>query len=206
MAKSIFAYLSGSIQKGSDDRRGSFWTVESIAVLRDRILPVECIILNPSERGDDLSDAVGTLGRDLCQVACSDVVVVDARERRGLGVGAEMYLAKARKIPVISIVPPNSHYHRHDVCVLGQDVREWVHPFIWGLSDVVVGDIAEAADAIVRVTTSNDVPIRDVGYCYDAIRHYLNVQLYRDGYMRELVAGNEEFRRRTDTLLHAQND
>lgn len=204
MAKIVFTYLSGSIRKGDGDHRESFWGEDSIVALRNRLLPLECVILNPSIRGDDLSDFMGAFGHDLFQVLSSDVVLVDARERRGLGVGAEMYFAKTRRIPVISIVPPNSHYHRKDFNLLGQDLTEWVHPFIWGLSDALVTDIADAADAITRITTESDVEIKSAEYCDAAIRHYLETQLHRDVEMRRWIESHEQLQRQTELILNAR--
>jgi hypothetical protein len=198
--KPIILYLSGSIRKGVADRRDLFWDDESISLLKKGLSPRECIVLDPSIRSDDLSDYRGTFGRDLYQVACSDCVLVDARDRRGIGVGAEMLFAKSQLIPVVSIVPEDSHYYRRDFVFMGQHLDEWVHPFVWGLSDMLVSDLAAAVAGILRLTTGK-ATIKGLEECYASIRHYVEHQLERDYGMKHIVDRHPEIQGRSAALI-----
>jgi len=185
MKPSLRVYLCGSIQKGSDDKRSSFWFDEDIRELREAADPVRFVLLNPAHRSDDLSDVRATFGRDLLQVFSSGVVIADARAKRGVGVGAELLFAKSHRIPVVAIVPPNSHYHRSDVTLMGQFVKSWVHPFISELSDAVVATVADAAHAAIAL--ANGGAIRGPECFHDAMVHYLKTQSDREADMVSLL-------------------
>src|SRR5690348_7658831 len=100
MKSKIAIYLAGSIKKGHEKSDESFWTEEDMDFLKKQIAPHEISFLNPAFRTDNLSDQRSVFGRDMVQVFSSNIVFVDARARRGLGVGAEMMWAKVNKIPV----------------------------------------------------------------------------------------------------------
>jgi hypothetical protein len=121
MKKSLSLYLAGSIQKGHEVN-GSYWTENDMAALKGFLHPYEVSFLNPAFRSDDLSDQHSVFGRDMLQVFCADIVFVDARDRRGLGVGAEMMWAKFNKIPVLIWAPKDTHYHKTETTLLGQSV------------------------------------------------------------------------------------
>lgn len=117
MKKKIAIYLAGSIKK-DHEKADSYWTEADMNLLRSELHAYEVFFLNPAFRSDDLSDQRSVFGRDMTQVYCADFVFVDARDRRGLGVGAEMMWAKCNRIPVISWVPKDSHYHKTKTTIL----------------------------------------------------------------------------------------
>ena len=121
MGVKISIYLAGSIKKEHEKADESFWTDHDMAFLKKELPEFQLSFLNPAFRADDLSDQRSVFGRDMTQVFCSDVVFVDARDRRGLGVGAEMIWAKFHKIPVVTLAPKNSHYNKSKTILL--DVR-----------------------------------------------------------------------------------
>lgn len=49
---------------------------------------------------------------DITALLESDIVILDATTKCGIGVGAELILAKQYKIPVFTISPLNTHYHK----------------------------------------------------------------------------------------------
>ena len=106
---SIAMYLAGNIEKNHEKESKVFWSEFDREILRDGLAPIQISFLNPALRADDLSDQMAVFGRDMAQVFCSDLVLVDARERRGLGVGAEMMWAKMNTLPVITLSPVDSH-------------------------------------------------------------------------------------------------
>src|ERR1700686_532988 len=131
-------YLSGSVRKGADDDRPSehYWSDADEELIHQALHPIEVVLLNPQKSGVDRSDARANFGWDLYLVGTSDVVMVDARTRKGIGIGAEMMFATFKRIPTITVAPRNSHYRQALFPDLfGEDVKEWTLPFILGLSD-----------------------------------------------------------------------
>ena len=98
MKRVISIYLAGTIKKGKEEDHEECWTVEHKKILQESCSQVELLFLDPATRSDDLSDQKSVFGRDLFQVFSSDLVLVDTRGRRGLGVGAEMCFAKMNKV------------------------------------------------------------------------------------------------------------
>lgn len=195
--KRIAIYLAGSIKKGHENPRESFWTDADIVILQNAPKPRETVFLNPAFRTDDLSDQISVFGRDMLQVCSSDVVFVDARDRRGLGVGAEMMFAKIHQIPVVSWAPRDSHYHRSFTTVLDTPVKNFVHPFVEGLSDQVVENLEEGALWIKKLFTGS-ASIKGLKDIQSAIEHYKKSQLERDVPMQQILAVEDELSRRID--------
>ena len=129
MKKSLSIYLAGNIKKNHENESQIFWSEEDRKILRQKLSPTELIFLNPAFRTDDLSDQKSVFGRDMMQVFCSDIILVDVRERRGLGVGAEMMWAKINKIPVVTLAPQESHYRKSKVNLLDVEVKKLGTPF-----------------------------------------------------------------------------
>lgn len=152
MDRPLRIYLSGSIRKGTVDPRPTnhFWSEEDEAfILRSAGTPrVE--LLNPAKTVLRRNNFALNFGCDLYLVSISDILLVDARTEKGIGVGAEMMFAAQKGIPVITWSPPDSHYRRTLVPdVFGEDLHNWTHPFVFGLSDFVA-DSLDAAMAWVR--------------------------------------------------------
>lgn len=187
----ISIYLSGSIKKGKTDGRDTFWTNADQDEIRRKLNPITVHLLNPASRSDDLSDFLGTFGRDLFQVAAADAILVDVRDRRGIGVGSEMTVAKCLGIPVISICPPESHYRRKSFTFLDQSLESWVHPFVHGLSDTIADSVADACSWILDARPWQRPVQHSIAYSgltvANAIQHYLRTQLWRDSEMLEIV-------------------
>src|SRR4029078_1586853 len=121
------------IQKGHEKADDTFWSEQNMQFLRNHLSEFEVLFLNPAFRTDDLSDNLSTFGRDMLQVFSSDFVFVDARDRRGLGVGAEMMWAKLNRIPVVTWSPRNSHYNKDHTTLLDVPVTNFIHPFVENL-------------------------------------------------------------------------
>lgn len=189
MKKTIAIYLAGSIKK-EHETNDSYWTDEDMSFLQTHLRPYEVSFLNPAFRSDDLSDQQSVFGRDMLQVFCSDVVFVDARERRGLGVGAEMMWAKLHKLPIVTLAPKNSHYHKNSTSLLGVTVHQWIHPFVESLSDKIVENLQEGALWINQVMKDPSIKIKDLKDIEAAMLHYRTTQLPTDAPMQELLKNN----------------
>lgn len=189
MSIHLAMYLAGNIQKGHEKESQVFWTEYDREVIRKGLAPVVVSFLNPAIRTDDLSDQKSVFGRDMTQVFCADVVFVDARERRGLGVGAEMMWAKMNQIPVLTLAPKNSHYYKKEVTLLGVTVQDWVHPFIESLSDKIVGDLDEGVEWLKSLLSSK-VDIKGPDCIGEAMGHYYHTQFSKDAPMQEMFQQN----------------
>lgn len=200
MKKRIAIYLAGSIKKGHENPQESFWTDADILFLKRALEPQEAVFLNPAFRTDDLSDQRSVFGRDMLQVSSSDIVFVDARDRRGLGVGAEMMWAKMHQVPVITWAPRESHYHKGSTTILGVPVDNFIHPFVEGLSDQVVGSLEEGVKWI-QALLKGVAPIKGPKDIQSAILHYKNSQLERDAPMQKILAVEDELTQRIQHSL-----
>jgi hypothetical protein len=196
MNEKISIYLAGSIKKGHKRSDGFFWMDDDMAFLKKILLDYEISFLNPAFRSDDLSDQRSVFGRDMTQVFCSDVVFVDARDRRGLGVGAEMMWAKFHKIPIVTLAPKDSHYNKSKTTLLGVAVENWIHPFIESLSDAIVENLSDGAKWIRKFVSTIDPKIKDVKYIQSAMQHYRDSQLTYDEPMKALIMANQKLHKR----------
>ncbi|MDN3507004.1 MAG: hypothetical protein P0S96_07235 [Simkaniaceae bacterium] len=193
MEKELAIYLAGNIQKGHEKESAIFWAQDDMEVIREKIAPMGITFLNPATRTDDLSDQKSVFGRDMTQVYFGDAIFVDARERRGLGVGAEMMWAKMNRLPVLTLVPKNSHYRRKEVNLLGVHVDNWVHPFIESLSDAIVENVEEGALWLKELASGN-VKVKGPEFIHEAMRYYQEEQLSHDLPMKELIEENSRLK------------
>ncbi len=200
MEKEISIYLAGSIAKGHEKTEDSYWTEADRSILRDCLAPYQLHFLNPADRMDDLSDQRSVFGRDMLQVFSCDIVFVDARERRGLGVGAEMMWAKINGIPVITLSPRNSHYMKSETSCLGVSVKEWVHPFVFSLSDSIVSSLQEGALWIKRYVTNPIYEIKGLDSIESSMRYYIHQHLNSDIPMQEILANSSILREKIEQL------
>ena len=131
--KNFKIFLSGSVQKQFKELNTgkTYWEAEDEEYLRNSLdFPVE--LLNPNTITIDKNDAEGRFKEDLKMVLESDLIMVDAKDKKGIGIGSEMIFAKMYKIPVYAICPSNSHYRKNI-----SDNQEWIHPFFYELSDKI---------------------------------------------------------------------
>ncbi len=196
MDNKISIYLAGSIKKGHERADESFWTDADMLFLKKTLSEYEVSFLNPAFRSDDLSDQRSVFGRDMTQVFCSDVVFVDARDRRGLGVGAEMMWAKFHKIPIVTLAPINSHYNKSKTTLLGVAVENWVHPFVESLSDAIVENLADGAVWVRKFVSASQPKVKDVEWIRLAMEHYRDSQLPHDEPMKTLISANKKLHKR----------
>lgn len=201
MKSKIAIYLAGSIKKGHEKSDESFWTDDDMHLLKTSLDKYEVLFLNPAFRTDDLSDQFSVFGRDMLQVFSSDIVFVDARDRRGLGVGAEMMWGKVNKIPVVTWAPKNSHYNKDHTTILGMPVANFIHPFVESLSDKIVENLVEGARWIDFVNSTPSVAIKGIQNIRAAMQHYKESQLHRDRPMKELLMSSKELKRKIASYL-----
>jgi len=193
-------YLAGKIQKAHEAPNEAYWSETELNALRKAMAPSTLHFLNPAIRGDDLSDQKSVFGRDLMQVASADIVLVDARDRRGLGVGAEMMWAKQNRQPVIAWAPRGSHYYHSNTTVLGVAVEEWIHPFVEGLSDVIVESMDEAAAWIQAHHPLDPSTIKGPEWLQEVMQYYFSRQFARDEPMQDLAKASPVLAARLEAM------
>ncbi|WP_149264310.1 hypothetical protein [Actinomadura sp. K4S16] len=150
----IAVYPSGSIKKGVADEKKACWSDTERAQVAEGAAPSEVVFF---ENDGPLPAGISTraqFGRDVYQVAASDVVVVDARERRGLGVGVEMAAAAAFRVPILVVAPRNTKYRADRLAYRGTVVEDYVHPHIAALATLIVDDFREAGRRLLRTARS----------------------------------------------------
>lgn len=175
----VAIYFAGTILKGHETN-ASRWMEEHFQILREKLAPEILQVLSPAIRSDDLSDQRSVFGRDMTQISMSDLVFVDARHRRGLGVGAEMMWAKILGKPVIVWAPPETHYHQTEAKILDQVIPHFIHPFVENLSDAVVASVEEGAEWILRFLKGEIHEIKDRQSIQEAMDYYRETQLPQD--------------------------
>lgn len=192
MKTNISIYLAGSIKKDHEKADETFWTNDDMAFLKNELPEFNLSFLNPAFRSDDLSDQRSVFGRDMTQVFCSDIVFVDARDRRGLGVGAEMMWAKFHKIPIVTLAPKDSHYNKSKTTLLDVAVENWIHPFVESLSDAIVENLSDGAVWIRRFASDTVLQVKDVEYIQSTMQYYRDSQLPHDEPMNILIGANQK--------------
>jgi hypothetical protein len=184
--KTINIYPAGGVQKGNDDAGKISWTEEDMNTFRKKIEPVNVHFIDPRFRNDNLNDSVAVFGRDLMAVRISDFVVVDARQKRGIGVGQEMLFAKMNKVPVITVAPKNGHYQKGNVNILGQDVNNFVHPFLFCTSDAIVENFVQAAEWI-KGFLEKPGAVKDISITEKAIKQYTDKYMADDDTLSRVI-------------------
>lgn len=206
MKPKITIYLAGTIKKGHENPNESFWTDGDLNLIKESLSEYDVVFLNPAFRTDDLSCQRSVFGRDMLQVFCSNFVFVDARDRRGLGVGAEMMWAKLHKIPVIIWAPKNSHYNKEQATLLGVAVSNYIHPFVEALSDSIVPDLQEGS-RIIQSYLSNptSLNVKGLDWIESAMQFYKDTQLKQDIPMLDLATAGDEISERINRICTFRN-
>lgn len=184
-------YCSGSIAKGPTDEKKLCWSDKERHDLADG-LGGTVVFLNPDDPITDPANTLGQFGRDMFQVLTASAVVVDARERRGLGIGVEMAAAAALKTPVISVAPLNTKYRVEKLSYRGVTVHDYVHPHVATLSSVVVEDFFQAGIALRSLPSSKTPP--------EGIPHWLEEAI--NEYEHNVLSGDEPMRKALSELQH----
>ena len=181
----ICIYCSGSIKKGPTENGKLCWTAVEKSILSEALTPIEVRFLNPDDPLVDMSDPAALFGRDLYQMQLADFVVVDARERRGIGIGIEMLASKMLETPLIVVAPTNTHYRKDQLSYRGSTVQNYIHPHLRQLADVVVENF-EAAGEWIKEYLNCPIKPKTHSVLFEAIEVYRNNLLPRDSHMRDV--------------------
>jgi hypothetical protein len=183
----ITVYCSGSIQKGVSDSGKLCWTdVEREAVAKGAA-PAIVRFLNPDDPIRDPGDVEASFGRDLYQVQFADAVLVDGRERRGIGIGIEMLASRILGSALVAIVPRNTYYRMDSVTYRGATVSDYVHPHVAALADAVVSTFEEAGAWLRQHHHELNAAKSSIDRMYQGIRAYEERLLPHDEPMLKLM-------------------
>lgn len=183
----VTVYCSGSIQKGSSDKgKKLYWSDVERNTLAEAAHPLQVRFLNPDDPAEDLSDTLALFGRDMYQVQFADFIVVDARERRGIGIGIEMVASKVFGTPLIVVSPIDTHYRKSKVDYRGSSVNDYIHPHLYGLADVIVDDF-DAAGAWMKRYMEHPTKTKGTDALFNAIEEYKTRMLPNDPPMLEIL-------------------
>lgn len=151
--KKVSVYCSGSIMKGVADEKKAYWTDVERRQVAMGAANHEVIFLNPDDPISDPANTLGQFGRDMYQVMVATAIIVDARERRGLGIGVEMAAAATFGTPVIVVAPRNSKYRSDELSYRGVTVFNYMHPHVAALANAVVDNFMDAGAALAELAT-----------------------------------------------------
>lgn len=186
----FIVYCSGSIQKGLTDAKKLCWTDTERASVAQGVSPGSVIFLNPDDPAEDLSDTAALFGRDMYQVKAADAVIVDARERRGIGIGIEMLASRVFGTLLIAVVPNGTYYRMRNVAYRGSTVSDYVHPHLAILADAIVDTFEGAGKWLADHRGEKPKGLQAIG---DAITAYQQRMLPHDEPMRQLLRSVNKF-------------
>jgi hypothetical protein len=133
-------YLAGKVAKGNEIGRVRDWRSEYISKLS---CFKEVEFISPEAPHLDESKPLEIFGHDCYLIRTSDITIIDASTKLGVGTAQEMVIAKYFGKYVFSILPKDTHHRRSNLQMYDVLVEDWIHPFIFAMSDGVYESIDE---------------------------------------------------------------
>ncbi len=160
-------YLAGSVPKGNEEAKNfDNWRAKYQEILQKHF---KAIFVDPYNRSLDESDFLLVFGADCNHVKTSDLIIVNAETRMGVGTAQEMVIAKYFKKPVVTVLPKNTHHRRSNVVFGSRDVQDWIHPFLHTLSDFVIEKIEDIENIKDKVFSE----VKTITVIDKGIEHFL---------------------------------
>jgi hypothetical protein len=181
----IKLYLCGGVQKNAIETESkSIWSGVEKRTLSDLLTGHTLVFLDPND-SFVTSDRKAKFGRDIFQVSIANAVLLDARQKRGIGAGVELAYAKMRSIPVLAFAPANSYYVRRNALVKGKFFDCWIHPFVKELSDAICQSLEELSSQIKRFCCEGEA-VKSSSTFESAVSYYKSNFLEHDESMKNL--------------------
>ena len=116
-----------------------------------------------------------TFGHDSNMIKNSDIVVANAESKIGAGTAQEFLVAKYFTKPVITVLPKDSHHRRSNIVFEGVMIKDWIHPFLFSTSDLIVEKINDCLDWIKEYQKNpKSKNIKDIKIIDKSIKAYLD--------------------------------
>lgn len=181
--KRISIYLAGNVRKNNDENGDDSWRNEFKEKLRGKLKGVDIRFLDPTISPPVIKDSYSVFARDLYLVANCDFIVVEGRDKQGIGAGIEMLTAKMHGVPVLVVVSKKSYYRSIPNYFIGRlsqkQIDNWIHPFMFSLSDAIVENPEEAAKWI-KEHLNEKKKIKDISVINKAIEYYKKTHYEKD--------------------------
>lgn len=145
--KPLRVFMAGKVAKGEEICSIKDWRVACIEKLK-QVRKFEFI--SPENPKLDESKPFTVFGYACKLIRDSDFVLVDASRRLGAGTAQEMIIAKYFDKHVMTILPRNTYHRRTNLQMYDVLVEDWIHPFIYTLSDHIFDSIEEVADFLIQ--------------------------------------------------------
>lgn len=153
-------YLAGSVAKGKNPEKHVVGWRKKYSIILKEIFP-DVEFIDPSVRDIDESDFEKVVGLDCKHIKNCDLVIVNAEWRLGVGTSQEIIIAKYFGKPVITVAPLGGLYRKKEQQVNNKKVENWVHPFIFVFSDLIIDRIEDLdKEEVVRIKPK-DISIID---------------------------------------------
>lgn len=163
-------YLAGKVPKGSELDSPSDWRQQYSATLQ-QIPGFE--LLSPESPSLDHSRPFLVFGYDCYLIQKADVIIVNASLKLGVGTAQEMLIAKYFYKPVICVLPKDTHHRRTNLRMPSGIVAEWIHPFVFSTSDLIVEGIGDAVGWLLNYEQfPQKYDIKGIQVIDDAIQTY----------------------------------
>ena len=159
-------YLAGKIPKGKEIESFDNWQAQYRKVLGE-IFPAEYV--DHSQIKADESDYMGIFGLDCNFIRNADMIIVNAERKLGVGTAQEMVIAKYFGKPVITILPKDTHHRKKDIVFHGKMIEDWIHPFVYSFSDIILESVVEMYDNKEKI---ENMVVKDLSVIDESIKYF----------------------------------
>lgn len=164
-------YLAGKVPK-QDNEKMEDWREEYKNVLLNSEYKTEKIeFTDPMDRNLDESNFEMVYGHDCSLIKHCDLVIVNAEDKTGIGTSQEILIAKYYKKYVVTVIPENTNYRRKNITLMGRFIEEWIHPFAFTSSDMIIKNIKDIDLNYISEQIRNG-NIKDISIIEDTCKMY----------------------------------
>lgn len=123
------------VESGAD-----WWSTIGINIIENSLSSLDCYVFDPVKIEVPKESYERRYNKCLDKIRNSDIVIADLSQASGVGVGCEIMFAKQIGKPVFIICPKNTCYRKYTEKI---NKHEWMHPFIYGVSDYIFENVNE---------------------------------------------------------------
>ncbi|HIG96991.1 MAG TPA: hypothetical protein HA230_01455 [Candidatus Aenigmarchaeota archaeon] len=179
--KPIKVYIAGKVSPDSS-MGTSFWRDEFCKQLEEKS-GFKIINLDPTTRKALPFDPQMVFGRDSFFIKNSDLVIVNLTDDISVGGSQEMLIAKYFKKPLLGIAKEGGKFVNNSFNDFGRIV-DFVHPFVLGTCDAIVGSEDEAAEWIKK--NFEKIEPKGMSCVDDSIKYYMKNYLDKDEFAKSV--------------------